>query len=551
MQKILCLCSGGFDSVVMLHLVREENPTSEIHTLFFNYGQKNVEQEFASAKNNSDKLGCILHKIDLPRFSWTSGEFYSPEFSGSSEYLEMRNLVFIAYALSLCESTGISSLYMATLKSLGYYDTSESFLSKVSAIAEDKGIKFITPFSQIEKGQLAYLANKYEIKSKDFFTCDNPVEGEPCGKCPDCELLKLILNYKPLPVERFLETADPEDPIFQKRFEESEIKEIRLYTNHLCQLHCEHCYYGYSDLSEPLLTDSEYRELFTQASQLGIDCFHFCGKEPLYDSRVFEVIKILREVIPNSDISFVTNGINVPKFAEQLSNVNPSKVCLSVDDVSTEKGVRGVKNVSHKALRALSKFNIPTEVFIDLHLGNYNKVYDILEFLYLSYGVKSFLIRTIVPIGCATKMPKLSKSQLNSAFVGAKDFFTEYPETSGVFNVGIEYTYEILTSGAESLSIRKCIEKVLDNRSLRLTDNFLLFPKLYCSSYENQLTITADGYVQGCASESCYSDYRKASVGSVREKPLYDLIRLGKEKTISHLKEKSFLCSCTKPLDFI
>ena len=99
MSKILCLCSGGFDSVVMLHHIRDLHPDDSISTLFFNYGQKSLEMERRCAKKVSDKLGCTFIEIDIPRFYWSNSEFYSQGFSGDKEYLEMRNLIFFSYAL--------------------------------------------------------------------------------------------------------------------------------------------------------------------------------------------------------------------------------------------------------------------------------------------------------------------------------------------------------------------------------------------------------------------------------------------------------------------
>ena len=50
MEKIVALNSGGFDSICMLHLLRDNYPSHEIKTLFFDYGQTMVEEEFTCAK---------------------------------------------------------------------------------------------------------------------------------------------------------------------------------------------------------------------------------------------------------------------------------------------------------------------------------------------------------------------------------------------------------------------------------------------------------------------------------------------------------------------
>jgi len=193
-EKIVALNSGGFDSVVMLHHIKELYPYIPTTTLFFNYGQKNLKQEYESAKRASDKLKFDFKSIDLPKFSWTSGDFYTYKYSGDKEYLEMRNLIFLSYGLSLCESIGADALFLATLVHLGYYDTSPLFFEGIRMIAEGKDISIEAPFSEVEKVDLIDLVHRYRIKEGDFFTCDNPVNDLPCGECPDCLVVKDIFS---------------------------------------------------------------------------------------------------------------------------------------------------------------------------------------------------------------------------------------------------------------------------------------------------------------------------------------------------------------------
>ena len=61
MRRLLCLCSGGFDSVVLLHNIRDNFPEAEIHTLFFDYGQGTAKYERECSKKVSEKLNCIFH----------------------------------------------------------------------------------------------------------------------------------------------------------------------------------------------------------------------------------------------------------------------------------------------------------------------------------------------------------------------------------------------------------------------------------------------------------------------------------------------------------
>lgn len=557
-NKILSLCSGGFDSVLMLNIVRENNPDAEIHTLFFDYGQKNVCQERACAQKVSEKLFCEYHEVILPKFNWTKSSFYSPEFSGDAEYLEMRNLVFISYALSFCESLGCNTLYMATLKSLGYYDTSEQFLSKVRGIAQDKGITLETPFSSIEKGELCLSAFRSSIQKDDFFSCDNPVDGKPCGTCPDCTTLKDILDHAEpnTPAKVWAKTFDPFNEDFQRLFRESQIREMRVLVNNDCQLKCKHCYYGFSNMKQPRLSLDEFRNVFAQARELGINDFHFSGKEPLFDDFIFEVTKVLREVHPESDCTVVTNGINVPKYAKLLKEHRYSKVFLSVDDIGGTSLVRSVKGVTDKALRALNNVGIPVEVFIDLHENNFDKVDSIIDFLRTKYEVKDFYVRTLSIIGNAESMIPLTSKELEVTYGLLFNYAENHKDVNIHYTVMAPYVYDLLDS-PESFELKTAIEDVIGFATRNITSNFTIFPQTYCGKYEAQVTLTPDGFLHGCASEVSSPDYDILSSGNVREKSLKSLVQTGKGLCIDcNCREvdengnlKFFSCTCSNPID--
>ena len=196
-NKIVLLCSGGFDSVVLANYVRDwKGDKAKIHTLFFDYGQKSCKMERECAIKVSEKIRAEFKEIKLPKFEWTKSDFYSPEYSGEDkEYLEMRNLVFISYALSYAESIGAKKIYMALLKHIvPYFDGSKHFIKTLNELVKEKGIKISAPFLKFYKYGLVDLISAYGITEDDFFTCDNPVNSKPCGKCPDCVDLKEIFK---------------------------------------------------------------------------------------------------------------------------------------------------------------------------------------------------------------------------------------------------------------------------------------------------------------------------------------------------------------------
>lgn len=541
MNKIVALCSGGFDSIVMLHYIKNAITDCEVHTLFFDYGQKTVKQEEKCASKASKELGFTFHKITLPKFSWSVSSFYSPEFSGvEGECLEMRNMIFLSFALSLCQSIKAEYLYMAVLKSAGYYDTSSSFLEKISSISTDVGVHFVTPFSDTDKWGLASLAFTYGISESDFFSCDNPVNDLPCGVCPDCRTLSAIYDEVvnvSTPYQAWSKTFNPNDESFQKLIISSPIEEIRLLINNECQLKCPHCYYGFDSMKESRMSIEEFKSVFEQAKELGIHNYHYSGKEPLYDDFIFKVVSLMREVDDKSFYTVVTNGINVPKYASKLRETGCEKVFLSIDDVLKDKSSMHQTCCADKSIQALQDVGIPIEIFIDVSVCNYNKVVNVIEYLRDRYELNTYFVRVIVPVGNATDIPEMTLKQI-SEVAESIDFYTQtHQEIEVTLVLPIRYTYKALNS-FEDLPICEAVRVITSTANSAVSSNFYLIPEMYCGKYENQITITPDGYVHGCASEVSSKDYDVLSVGNVKRELLSSLIAKGKLNCLSCNKKQ-------------
>lgn len=558
-DKIVVLNSGGFDSVCLMNFVREKFPSNEIHSLFFNYGQRNLKKEKEMAIKVAKKVNAVFYEIFLPPFSWTKGTFYKEVAytSNMDNYIEMRNLVFFSYAISYAESIKAKGIYAAVLKSLGYTDTCLKFLYKVQEIAKLKDIDFNFPFSEYFKEDLYRLVLKYKITPQDFFSCNFPdKENNSCGECPDCVTLKYIYSslYPKIPIHAFLDSGTVKDPLFKKLFMKTPITEIRVQHNNKCQLHCKHCYYGFDKMKGKELTREEFKKVFKQCDELGINAYHFSGKEPLFDSSVFDLVSDIRGINPVADISLVTNGINVPKFINELKNCRLSKLCLSVDDVSETNGVRTVKNVTDKALTALQGSKIPVEIFIDLHKNNFNKVNEIIHYLYTTYGLRRFYIRTIIPFAHLDakdiKGMSLNTSELNKVYLQLLEVANSFTDVSLRLTIHREYTWLLQQENMVDMPIIQAFNNQKIYGESYVLNNFEVYFEQYCGRYENQISITPDGYILGCASEMSCSNYDEVSVGNVLDTPLEQLIYKGKTTSLADNKileeTKCTKCFCCK-----
>ena len=194
MKKAVILCSGGFDSVVLTHYVKNELEYEHGYCLFFNYKQKSYAVEKKWAEEHCRRVGYEFIEVEIPKFSWTNGGFYEDYFEDSEhQYLESRNKVFLAFATSLAEAKKCDSIFIGAIEGgeEDYNDcTTKYFNIETKAIQESTGlpISISAPFCNTFKSDLVGFARKFNILPNEWSSCDYVINGEiPCGECKDCE----------------------------------------------------------------------------------------------------------------------------------------------------------------------------------------------------------------------------------------------------------------------------------------------------------------------------------------------------------------------------
>lgn len=539
MKRIL-LYSGGFDSTVLLRNIMEVYPQDTLYCMHFNYGQPNYKMEKRCVERNCREYGCTPVYIDLPVMSWTKSNFYNKGFiSTTSQELELRNLIFLSYALSYAQSSHITEVYMATLKSHGYTDTSEMFFKGINDMLEgvDSEVKVLTPFDTFEKEDLSNLAFYYDVTDKDFFTCDTPVDGKPCGSCPDCLEIDRIMKSIAVttPAQQWSKTRDYTDPKFKKLFMSTPIEEARLYTNDVCQLACAHCYYGTNHMQGTPLSVPEYEQVIDECIKNGISRFHFSGKEPLMDDTIFKLAGYINNNYPQALYDVVTNGLLVPQYAATLKALDFYRVAVSIDDIDCAGDYRRSNLEALKAVEACNRVNLNVTVFIDLSKSNYSHVGSIIQSLCHDYGVHDFYVRAVIPEGNAEGIELLSDYELDQACQQMYALCSDHPDLEVMFCLPNVYATRLLSNLDDSNTLAKIAQDVVDYASTCVINGFSVLPETYCGRYENQITITPDGYVIGCASETSNPDYQMDCAGNVRDEDLSTLIKRGKEKALDDM----------------
>lgn len=536
MNKAIILNSGGFDSVVMINSLVNTTDT-EFISLFFNYGQRNMKLERECARKVAEKFNLQHIEIDLPKLSWSNSTLCDKKNPTFVEYLEMRNVIFLSYAMSLAESVKAEAIYSAILVNGKYTDTNKDFIEATRTYLNHFNIRFETPFSTRDKDDLGYLARAYDITKEDFFTCNNPKGKKPCNKCGDClalnEIYDVIVDNNTT-IKEWVKNGVTDR--FKHLYLTNPIGEARLLINNKCQFDCKHCFYGFDETISPDLSFEEMCGVIDQIAEIkSIKNIHFSGKEPLYNDLIFKYAEYIKEKHPHLTYDVVTNGVALPKYAEKIKEHGFRKVYLSVDDVDPNNlTIRPVGSFIINNIKLLQSHDIPVEVFLDAHKGNVSKIKDMIIYLHEEFKINEFFVRTVCPLGKGKTLNNIldvaDMEQLHldlKSIRGAEDLTIAFHTQSG-------FTKAILEK-EEGSELLNDICFVADTSFPYVTPHLRLFAEFFCSPCEDQITITSDGYLLGCATEVSSKNYDKISGGNVRDYSLSKLISIKRKMSLQML----------------
>jgi 7-cyano-7-deazaguanine synthase len=189
----VCLSSGGLDSLLCLHLLRERGMSAL--PAFVNYGQINCSKELGSLLAACDRykfpepvifdvsgFGAIVRTGLTDRLLRVNEDAFTPN----------RNMLFLLLASSLAYSRGIRNIVLGLLaeRTTIFPDQTDRFLQSVeAAITESLGVQIFihSPLRSFTKQNVVSLAEERGITS--YYSCHLGTD-EPCGKCIAC------LEYK-------------------------------------------------------------------------------------------------------------------------------------------------------------------------------------------------------------------------------------------------------------------------------------------------------------------------------------------------------------------
>ena len=214
MENAIVLCSGGLDSSVSAYYIKYRLKYKKIIILFFDYGQRTINEEIKAAKKCAHELKALFYEIKLEELGKISTslinknkkvkkinrkELKDTKKESQKYYVPFRNAVFLVHAIALAESLKIKGKndwdIFVGFKCEGkeaYPDTTEDFvreMNKLIKFSNNRNGKIIAPLIKKDKEDIILLGKKLGVKLEETFSCyAGGKNGKHCGICLSCRL---------------------------------------------------------------------------------------------------------------------------------------------------------------------------------------------------------------------------------------------------------------------------------------------------------------------------------------------------------------------------
>jgi 7-cyano-7-deazaguanine synthase len=208
MEDAVILLSGGMDSGVLLAWARSRY--TMIHCLFFGYGAKHQDREFALAKRLAQYFDANFVRIDLPFINTlfsssllqSGQEIPNGPYAAdniSSTVVPFRNGIMLSIAAGYAENNGISTVLIASHSGDHpiYPDCRSSFTEAMSVAAREgtfNRVEIKAPFGALDKKGIAARGRELGFDFDMTWSCYKGLSRH-CGTCATCLERKAALDF--------------------------------------------------------------------------------------------------------------------------------------------------------------------------------------------------------------------------------------------------------------------------------------------------------------------------------------------------------------------
>ncbi len=282
--------------------------------------------------------------------------------------------------------------------------------------------------------------------------------------------------------------------------------------NHICNLNCPYCYINRRENYEKELSLEQLKGILTQIVDSKIKLISFTGKEPLFNDNGIELLNFLDNMKKQRggfEYGFVTNGYNLEKYFQKLSELDISWIELSIDHLTkSKKNFRNLEGVINRSNDFKMKLDITSVL-------SSQKTYELPE---LSEALER------IGIGSHIISPVVDEDQRSIiSHEKFKDLFAQYKNKK--FN-NIEI-YFIVADASSTNWIKQNYEltpkfNLIPNQDMFKVDGNPNFNVIFHNP-ERFIKIAYDGYLL----EGRYAmkeDYKEFSIGNLKDKRLCNLL---------------------------
>jgi 7-cyano-7-deazaguanine synthase len=198
-KKVVVLCSGGMDSVTVLHWASKEHEV--MGAISFNYGSKHNAREIPFAAEHAAALG-VKHEVvaldfidrlfesDLLKSGGDVPDGHYAAENMKSTVVPFRNAIMLSVATGWAESIGASALAIGahTGDHTIYPDCRPEFVKAMGdamRVGTYAGIELLCPFVDVTKGGIAAAGAKLGVDLSRTWSCYKGGELH-CGTCGTC-----------------------------------------------------------------------------------------------------------------------------------------------------------------------------------------------------------------------------------------------------------------------------------------------------------------------------------------------------------------------------
>lgn len=295
-----------------------------------------------------------------------------------------------------------------------------------------------------------------------------------------------------------------------------------------CNLKCKHCYFGDINPVSDAVSFEIWENFITEAIDSSVRHFHFSGKEPFLDNRIFPILDLLSKNKDRNNLFYgtVSNGTSLDsKKCNEILETN-----ISYFEVSVE----GTKNYND-TIRGAGKYDIVYELISKIdHKDKINTTSTIFENnhselismmnAFRKIGVYKFNFAPILYYSSSQLAPyKTLSYQSILNFISKCQDYIDKDKDSKSIDIRIcltkQMAYDLFTN--ENLltpQIEKCVfegEKMKFQKENKIIE--FNFPLLNIP-FLNGLVITHDGYVIPCADDIHYNNIQELALPKINIK---------------------------------